>query len=66
MTTPPTNDKAKAERKPEHPDIVRARKDLADRAEELARAAEVYRLSQRKVQQAQETLDAELKKTRRE
>lgn len=66
MTTPPLNDKAKTERKPEHPDIVRARQDVNNAADEHAHAKAAYEVTGRKLQQAQEALAAELAKPRRE
>lgn len=54
------------ERKPEHPDIVRARADVNNAADEHLRAVTVYEVTGRKLQQAQEALHVELRKPRRE
>lgn len=66
MTTPPINDKGKTERKPEHPDIVRARADVNNAATEYEHASQAAAATLRKLQQAQEALAAELAKPRRE
>lgn len=66
MTTPPLNDKSKKERKPEHPDIIRARQDVTNAATEYEHACLAAAASLRKLQQAKEALETELKKPRRE
>lgn len=65
-TPPPAGADKVAPRKPEPEDIRLARQDVTNAAEEHERAHVVYIVTGRKLQQAQERLNALLKKPRRE
>lgn len=53
-------------RKPEHPDIIKARQDVNAAADEHAHAKLAFEVTGQKLQQARERLEAEMRKPRRE
>lgn len=66
MSKPPENDLSKTHARPEPEDIRQARQDVTNAANEHMHAHAAYTVAGRKLQQAQERLDALLKKPRRE